>query len=106
MEALGRDQFRKMWQQSYSERYKSMAALMSAIKRKGHFDLFTQDSEQKPILKVYVDKDLATEVAMFKPDKPVETHTKKGGQPEPSWVLVRQAKLKVTRSYEQEETTQ
>jgi len=78
---------------SYQDTYRSTATLMSAISKKGHTPLYTQDDKGAPLLKIYADKDLAQEVAVFKPDpasarQAYSKHFKQG------WLLVRQAYTK------------
>lgn len=83
----------------YKDSYRYTATLMSAISKKGHTPLYTLDDKGNCLLKVYADKDLAEEVAVFMPDPKAASHY----HHHQSWILVRQNRGKITISYKQEE---
>ena len=49
----------------YQKAYHQWSSLVSAIKRKKHFYLFTTDNKQRNILKVFADVNLSDFVATF-----------------------------------------
>jgi hypothetical protein len=98
---MGRDELRRVIKETYRSHYKYTATLISAIRMKGHFELITMDDQQRTLLKIYADKDLSEEVAVFTPHlHPDRIRTDK------SWVLLRQNKPKITVSYENEDGEQ
>ncbi len=64
----------------YNLSYRNTATILSAVAKKKHTYLFTVDNLGNRLLKVYADKDLAEQIAVFKP----KGDTKKG------WLLVEQ----------------
>lgn len=87
--------------QPYRDSYR-LATLMAAICKKDHTYLFTQDSEGKNILKIYADKEMAQEVAVFRPD-PKKQAIGKAGLLLSVWRLERQNKPVVTTTYVSEQ---
>lgn len=78
---------------SYQDSYRYTATLMSAISKKGHTPLYTLDNNGAPLLKVYADKELAQEIAVFKPD-PSSARQAYSKHFHQSWLLVRQTYTK------------